>query len=372
MLSVIFRNKVGRKKVTWIADILLAFVLVWVVSCGVPVKTEAAKKTLSLLIWEGYAEDEWVKPFEKKYGVEITATYIGSTDEMFAKMVAGKGSGYDLIASNIGQVHEFVEADLVIPIDISRIPSYQEMDPGFRAKTEEITIIDGKHQVIPYCYGDLPLLYNADVVKPAPDSWDILWSEKYKGRMSIIDEGQVTIPLAAMVLGFPDPFNLTDEQLEQCKQKLIEQKPLLRKYHVGFGEEQNLFLSKEVVVCISHGTMSTMRLQERGLNAKEGNPKEGLLGWCDGWAISKGCQDVDLAHEWINYCIGKDVQVQLLRKSLYPVVNRTVVSELTPKEIKAFHMDDPEYSLRLILMRPPEDLPKRIKIWNEVKAAPVK
>ena len=372
MLSVIFRNKGGRKKVAWIADILLAFVLVCVVNWGMPAKIEAAKKTLSLLIWEGYAEDEWVKPFEEKYGVEITATYVGSNDEMFAKMMAGKGSGYDLITPNIGQMDQFAKAGLIIPIDISKIPSYQEMDPAFQKKTEEITIIDGKHYVIPYVYGDLPLLYNADVVKPAPDSWDILWSEKYKGRMSVIDEAQVKVPLAAMVLGFPDPFNLTDKQLEQCKQKLIEQKALLRKYHVGFGEEQNLFLSGEVVVCISHGTMSTMRLQERGLNAKEGSPKEGLLGWCDGWAISKGSQDIDLALEWINFVISADVQVTVLRKSLYPVVNRKVVEQLTPEEIKLFHMDDPEYSLKLVLMTPPEDLPKRLKIWNEVKAAPVK
>jgi hypothetical protein len=64
------------------------------------------------------------------------------------------------------------------------------------------------------------------------------------------------------------------------------------------------------------------------------------------------------------------VQVDVLRKSLYPVVNRLVVDELTQDEIKAFHMDDPEYSLKLVLMKPPEDLAKRLKIWNEVKAAP--
>jgi spermidine/putrescine transport system substrate-binding protein len=326
-------------------------------------------KTLSMLIWEGYAEKEWVKPFEEKYGVQITATYIGSTDEMFAKMVAGKGSGYDLIAGNIGQMDQFAEAKVIIPLDMSKIPEYQNMDPRFRKSTEKITVIGGKQWVVPFVYGDLPLLYNADVVKPAPTSWAILWDPKYKGRLSVIDEAQVSIPIAAMVLGFPDPFKLTDSQLEQCKQKLIEQKPLLRKYHVGFGEEQNLFLSKEVVACVSHGTMSTMVLRDKGMNVAEGNPKEGLLGWCDGWSISAGAQDKGLAYTWINYCISKDVQVDVLRKSLYPVVNRKVVSELTPNEIKAFHMDDPEYSLKLVLMKPPEDLAKRLKIWNEVKAS---
>jgi len=329
------------------------------------------KKTLSLLIWEGYAEDEWVKPFEKEYGVTITSTYVGSNDEMFAKMVAGKGSGYDLISPNIGQMFQFEEAGVIVPIDMSKIPNYKEISPGFIQKTEEITVINGKHWIIPYVFGDLPLLYNADVVKPAPTSWNVLWSEKYKGRISIWDEATADIALAALALGFPDPFDLTDRQLEQCKQKLIEQKPILRKYHVGFGEEQNLLLSKEVVALASHGIMTLIRLQERGLNIKEASPKEGVLGWCDGWSLSKGAEDADLAHKWVNYCISKDVQVTVLRKSLYAVVNRTVVEELTPEEIKTFHMDDPEYPLKLAFMKPPEDLAKRIKMWNEVKAAPV-
>jgi putative spermidine/putrescine transport system substrate-binding protein/spermidine/putrescine transport system substrate-binding protein len=265
---------------------------------------------------------------------------------------------------------QFAEAEVIIPLDMSKIPEYENTDPGFRQRTETITVFGGDQWVIPFVYGDLPLLYNADMVKPAPTSWDVLWNPKYKGRLSMIDEAQVTIPIAAMVLGFKDPFNLTDSQLQRCKQKLIEQKPLLRKYHVGFGEEQNLFLSKEVVACVSHGTMSTMVLQDRGLNVAEASPKEGLLGWCDGWSISAGAEDEELAYTWINYSISKDVQVDVLRKSLYPVVNRLVVDELTQDEITAFHMDDPQYSLKLVLMKPPEDLSKRLKIWNEVKAAP--
>ena len=59
---------------------------------------------------------------------------------------------------------------------------------------------------MPYCYGRLPLLYNADEVKPAPTSWNVLWDEKYKGRMSILDEATADIGLAALALGFPDPF----------------------------------------------------------------------------------------------------------------------------------------------------------------------
>jgi putative spermidine/putrescine transport system substrate-binding protein/spermidine/putrescine transport system substrate-binding protein len=355
-----------------ITILLLSFATVCALGAGDKETGPKEKITLTMLVWEGYTEDEWVIPFEEKYGVEIAPTYVGSNDEMFAKMKAGDGAGYDLITPNIGQMFQFQEAGLLLPIDIKKIPNYDTFASSFQKTTEEITIKDGELWIMPYCYGRLPLLYNADEVMPAPTSWNVLWDEKYKGRMSIFDEATADVGLAALALGFPDPFMLTDAQLEQCKKKLIEQKPLLRKYHVGFGEEQNLLLSGEVVAVASHGIMTLRRLRERGLNIMEADPKEGIIGWCDGWAISKGTQDVELAHKWIDHCLSKDTQLNLLRMSSYAVPNRDVVDELTDEEIAAFHMDDPEYSLKLKLMKPPEDLEKRIKIWNEVKAAQVK
>jgi putative spermidine/putrescine transport system substrate-binding protein/spermidine/putrescine transport system substrate-binding protein len=350
-----------------ITILLLSFTAVYYL-----VASEKERITLTMLVWEGYTEDEWIIPFEEQHGVEIAPTYVGSNDEMFAKMKAGAGAGYDLITPNIGQMFQFQEAGLLTPIDKKKIANYKTFADSFRKTTEEITVKDGKLWIMPYCYGRLPLLYNADEVKPAPTSWDILWDEKYKGRMSIFDEATACVGLAALAMGISDPFMLTDSQLEQAKQKLIEQKPLLRKYHVGFGEEQNLLLSGEVVAVASHGIMKLRRLRERGLNIMEADPKEGIIGWCDGWAISKGTQDADLSHKWIDHCLSKDTQLNLLRMSSYAVPNREVVSELTDEEIAAFHMDDPEYSLKLKLMKPPEDLEKRIKIWNEVKAAQVK
>ena len=59
---------------------------------------------LRILSWEGYCEDEWVKPFEEKHDVKLSVSYMGSDDELFAKMRGGKGLTYDLLSTNVAHL----------------------------------------------------------------------------------------------------------------------------------------------------------------------------------------------------------------------------------------------------------------------------
>jgi len=46
------------------------------------------KKTpsLTLLVWEGYADPSFVRGFEEKYHCKVSATYMGSSDELVSKL----------------------------------------------------------------------------------------------------------------------------------------------------------------------------------------------------------------------------------------------------------------------------------------------
>ena len=41
---------------------------------------------LSLLVWEGYADPSFVRPFEQSHKCKISASYMGSSDELVAKL----------------------------------------------------------------------------------------------------------------------------------------------------------------------------------------------------------------------------------------------------------------------------------------------
>ena len=66
------------------------------VVCGVSCSKQTP--TLSLLVWEGYADPSFVKAFEEQNHCKVSASYMGSSDELMAKLRGGSAGNYDVIS----------------------------------------------------------------------------------------------------------------------------------------------------------------------------------------------------------------------------------------------------------------------------------
>src|SRR6266436_7142829 len=134
--------------------------------------------TLSLLVWEGYADPSFVRPFEEAHHCKIVASYMGSSDELVAKLRGGSASNYDVISPSSDVATSLVRAGLAAPLDIAKIPSYNQLSA--RLRDSPLVKTDGKTYGVPFVWGPNPLLYDATAFAKAPDSWSILWDPKYK------------------------------------------------------------------------------------------------------------------------------------------------------------------------------------------------
>src|SRR5213596_1540055 len=92
-------------------------------SCG--------KKTpsLNLLVWEGYADPSFVKTFEEQNHCKVSASYMGSSDELVAKLRGGSAGNYDVISPSSDVATMISEAELAAPLDLSKIPGYAALSP---------------------------------------------------------------------------------------------------------------------------------------------------------------------------------------------------------------------------------------------------
>ncbi|AIQ14421.1 ABC transporter substrate-binding protein [Paenibacillus durus] len=325
-------------------------------------------ETINVLSWEGYQEDEWVKPFEQKYGVTVKVTYAGSVDEMFAKAASGSVK-YDLIFMDGGSVSRYHKMNLIQPIDLAKLTNTNQLIANMKSLNDKHVVKDGKTYAVPFAWGSLPMMVNADKIKEPIDSWNALWDPKYSGKIVTLDDAANQTAMTAMLLGFEDPYNLTDEQMEQVKSKLLEQKPLVRTYYAGFEDGKNLMASDEGWIGFSMGPTMITDLQKEGKNVVEVIPKEGALVWIDNAVIGKDAKDPELVHIYIDYLISSEVQAQLIKKTSYGGVNADSANKLTDEEKKVSHMDDPNYFNNLVYVAFPESFEKRVKLWNEVKAA---
>jgi len=153
-------------------------------------------------------------------------------------------------------------------------------------------------------WGPDPLLYDASVFHTAPGSWSILWDPPYKGKISVWDDLS-TVYMAAQLLGYDQPdasqlYNLTDEQLERVKRKLLELKPNVRKMWATGGELTNLFENHEVVLAMGWPLM-TNELRKRGFPIGETIPRENTTGWIDHLMITAASEHKDLAYEFLAF-----------------------------------------------------------------------
>ena len=327
--------------------------------------------TLNLLVWEGYADPAFVKAFEEQHHCKVSASYMGSSDELVAKLRGGSAGNYDVISPSSDVAASIAAAGLAAPLDLTKIPSYGQLSPQLTSLP--LVRVNGNVYGVPFMWGPDPLIYDTTVFPQAPDSWTVLWNATYRGKISVWDDLS-TIYMAAQVLGYDNPepsqlYNLTDGQLDAVKKKLLELKPNIRKMWSTGGELTNLFQNHEVVAAMGWPLM-TNQLRKINFPVGETIPNENTTGWIDHLMITAGSENKDLAYAFLEYMIEAQTQKKVTDVTGYAPANPQAGLLMTPQEVKSLHLDDVDaYQKRLYFW---QNVPRRAKyneIWNEVKAA---
>src|SRR5713226_5004932 len=285
---------------------ILLGILTIAVACGACKKKE---ESLSLLVWEGYADPSFIHAFEESHHCKVSASYMGSSDELVAKLRGGSATNYDVISPSSDVAASIARTGLAAPLDLSKLLAYSQLS----ARLRELPLVKANGQLygVPFMWGPDPLLYDTTVFAQPPDSWAVFWDPKYKGKLSVWDDLS-TVYMAAQVLGYdkPDPsqlYNLSDDQLAAVKKKLIELKPNIRKMWATGGELTNLFQNHEVIAAMGWPLM-TNQLRKINFPVGEIIPKENTTGWIDHLMITAASDNKDLAYKFLEYMVEAKTQ----------------------------------------------------------------
>jgi spermidine/putrescine-binding protein len=327
--------------------------------------------SLALLVWEGYADPSYVRAFEESHNCKISASYMGSSDELVAKLRGGSASNYDVISPSSDVATMIASSGLAAPLDLSKLPSYTQLSE--RLRSLRLVRTNGSVYGVPFTWGPNPLLYDTKAFATVPDSWALLWEPKLKGKISVWDELS-TLYMAAQILGYdkPDPshlYHLSDAELENVKKKLLELKPNIRKIWTTGGELTNLFENHEVVAAMGWPLM-TNQLRKVNFPIGETIPRENTTGWIDHLMITAASEHKELATQFLAYMIEAKTQKAVTDVTGYDPANPQAGQFMTAEQRKSLHLDNAdEYMARIYFW---QQVPRRDKyneIWNEVKAA---
>ena len=188
--------------------------------------------TLNVYNWGQYIADgsdgsmEVIKEFEARYPhIKVNYSTYDSNEIMYSKLSNG-GITVDLIIPSDYMIARMIHEDMLLPLNFDNIPNYQYIDETFRN-----TAYDPENVYsVPYTWGTVGILYNTKYVDEADvTGWELLWNEKYAGKILTFGNSRDAFGIAQYLLGY-DVNTTNKAELDHCAEVLKEQKPVLQQY----------------------------------------------------------------------------------------------------------------------------------------------
>lgn len=243
----------------------------------------------------GFAEEGLFKPYVAKNGALPSTSFWGDEEEAFIKMRTGFNP--DVSYCGTYSVPRWRDAELLQPIDVSRVEHWGDLIDVL--KSPPGTTVGNQHWHVPIGWGTTSVLYRTDLVNITEESWGLLWDERYKGRLAMIDGVADAVAGAAIYAGI-DPYTMDEAAIAKVKAVLAAQRPLLRMYTSDMTSLTQSIASGEIVAAMTwNDTYATLR-HEGVPVAYMLHPKEGLSTFVACVTINKGTSHIDLAYDLIN------------------------------------------------------------------------
>jgi putative spermidine/putrescine transport system substrate-binding protein len=282
-------------------------------STGVPTSVGAGEGKLTLVAWEGYTQPQWVKPFEKSTGCQVSTKYAGSSNDMFNLMTSGGGGQYDMVSASGDASLRLIYSGAVAEVNVGLVPSFKDFFKAFQSPPNNT--VGGKHYGISVQFGPNVLLYNTKKFTKKPTSWAAVYDSKNKGQITIPDN-PIQIADAALYLsktkpslGIKDPYELTKAQLAAAVALLKQQRPLVKKYWGLASDQIDLFKNGGSTIGASWPYQYSQLVAAKTPVATV-IPKEGVTGWLDTWMLSSKAKHPNCAYKWMQYITTPKAQAQ--------------------------------------------------------------
>ena len=285
---------------------------------AVPVSNE-----LYVYNWGEYIDESVIEDFEKETGIHVVYDLFETNEEMYPVIEAG-GVAYDVVCPSDYMIQKMIENDLLAEIDFDNIPNLDQIDPEYMERSKAFDP-ENKYSV-PYTWGTVGILYNdkrlEELGVEPPDSWLDLWDERLAGEILMQDSVRDAFMCALKPLGYS--LNSTDpNELEQAKDMLIAQKPLVQAYVIDQVRDKMLGEEAAVGVIYSGEMLYLQELAEgKDFNLEYVIPKEGTNLWIDSWVIPKNAKNKENAEKWIDFLCRPDIAKRNFEYITYATPNR--------------------------------------------------
>lgn len=326
-----------KKGISVILAVLLAVSCLTSLSgCG-----SSKKTTLYVYNWGQYISEgddgslDVIAAFEEAYpNIRVQYSTYDSNEIMYSKLSNG-GITVDVIIPSDYMIGRMVQEGMLEELNFSNIPNYQYIDDSFKNTSYDP---ENKYSV-PYTWGTVGIIYNTKYVDEADvTGWELLWNEKYAGKILMFDNSRDAFGIAEYLLGYD--VNTTDEtELQACAAKLAEQKPVVQQYVMDqiFDAMEN---EEAWIAPYYAGDYLTM-VEENPDLAFYRPTAQGYNMFIDAMCIPTCCQEKEAAEAFINFLCSPEISSANMEFLGYSVPS-TAAKELMDPEVAGSEVAYPD------------------------------
>ena len=310
---------------------LICVVAIILTFCVVLALMSEKTVTLNVYNWGEYISDgsedsydtnaEFERYCKEELGINVKVNYITytSNEDLYAKLSSGAVS-YDVIIPSDYMIARLSSEGLLSELDFNNIPNYEtSITEDFRGLYYDP---DNKYSV-PYTYGMVGIIYDANRIDDADiGSWDLMWNEKYDGKIVQFNNSRDALGTAMYKLGLD--VNTTDRATwDKALSELQKQKPLLKK--LVMDEIFNMMETGEAAIGAYYaGDYLTMVDNQSGNVDLQFYYPENTNLFIDAMCIPTCAQNKELAEQYINFMLSDDAAIANAEYICYASPHRNV------------------------------------------------
>ncbi len=311
--------------------------------------------------WGDYMDMDVVKEFEEEYNVKVIYQEFATNEDLYVK-IKNSSEPMDVIFPSEYMLERMSNEGLLNELDFSKLDNFKYVDKDLTGMSYDK---ENKYSV-PFFWGTVGIIYNSEKYPEGLQKWADLWNEKYKKDMVLYYSQRDILMVALKKLGYS--MNTSDEaQLEDAKNELINQKPLVYAY---LGDEiKDILIAEDANVGVVYSGDAGIVIEENP-KYKYVLPKEGTNLWFDVAAIPKNARNVNRAHDFINFLLRPEIAARNAEYLQYATVESEAKKYLPESLVnnEALYPDRTNMTNFEIFEDPSQKLKLYDRIWTEFQS----
>ena len=262
---------------------------------------------VNIWTYNDFVPASFKEQFEADTGIKVNVRLVDDQGKQFNLLAAeAPNPTVDIMTVAGHRFLQFIESDLLAPLDTGRLSNWGNINPTF--SESDWSTINGEKWGAPILSGMEVLSYNTDVVSPEEAlTWDTLFSEKYSQQNAYIIQDMMSIIMLKMgydgnMVAYMDDPEKAAAIVEEAKQFLIANKPLVRKYYDGGAEVQQMFVNQDIVLAHSWNGPAAALIND-GFPLAMAIPNEGSYGFVYTYNVANNAPNVDNAYTFLDAII---------------------------------------------------------------------